>query len=39
VYDRMIKETGGEQGTLARHYKACEKWVLGEGKVVEYKPE
>ena len=39
IYERMIKETGGEQGALARHYKACEKWVLGEGKVVEYKPE
>ena len=39
VYERMIKETGGEQGALARHYKACEQWVLGEGKVVEYKPE
>lgn len=39
VYERMIKETGGEQGALARHYQACEPFVLGEGKVEEYVAE
>lgn len=39
VYERMIKETGGEQGAFARHYKACEPFVLGEGKVEEYVAE
>jgi glutathione S-transferase len=36
VFKRMIDETGGEKGPLGRHYAACEKWVLGEGKVEEY---
>lgn len=36
VFKRIIDETGGEKGPLGRHYAACEKWVLGEGKVEEY---
>jgi glutathione S-transferase len=39
VFERMIVETGGESSTLARHYKACEQWVLGEGRVVKYVQE
>ena len=35
-FDRMIDATGGEQGALARHYRECQGWVLGQGEVVSW---
>ena len=38
-FQKMIEVTGGNQGALARHYRMSEKWVLGQGEVVEWKVE
>lgn len=35
-FDKMVEAAGGQQGALARHYRVCERWVLGQGEVVEW---
>lgn len=35
-FKRMVDTTGGGQGALARHYRECEGWILGQGEVVSW---